>query len=107
MLEPIDNHAKLGSPIAQMIITDHPMSQEAGNTTDRIAYHGRTNVAHMHRLGDVGGRIINHQATGLAHCGDPQPFIMPHFCQLIDEPAILQPQVNETGTSDFRFQAKV
>ena len=60
MLEAVDDHPELRAPIAEMIVADDAMAQETQRPTECVANHGGANVAHVHRLGHIGRRIVDH-----------------------------------------------
>ena len=64
MLIAINNHAELGAPVADVIVANHIMAEEAQCAADGIADHCRTNVAHMHWLGHIGAGIIDDECLG-------------------------------------------
>ena len=54
------HHPELRSPIADVVVGDHFMTQEPPNPRQRVANDGRTDVPDMHRLGHVGSGKIEH-----------------------------------------------
>ena len=59
MFVSIDDHPELRAPIADVVIADGLMSEELERAIDAVADDGRTNMADVHRLGDIRGRIVD------------------------------------------------
>ena len=49
-----EDHAELRAPVAQVVVADHLMAQGREDPGQAVADHGRADVPHVHRLGDVG-----------------------------------------------------
>ena len=63
VLVAVDNHAELCTPVTQMIISNNFVAEKPMNVGQRITDDGRANVTNVHRLGDIGRRIIHYHRT--------------------------------------------
>ena len=79
-----NQHAELGSPIPQVVESQHVVPTERQQPGNAVPNDGGAQVPHMHLLGDVGaGKIHHHPLLRLRH-GHPQPgLIQPllHLCR--------------------------
>ena len=66
-----DQHAKLRSPIADMIVSDYMMAKKPQRARDRVADDSRTNVTDMHGLCDIGRAEIDNDGFRLGYRFDP------------------------------------
>src|SRR5437763_8013679 len=55
-----DHHSNLCSPIADVIIANHVVSEKARDSRERIAERGAPNVPDVHRLGYIWRTKIDH-----------------------------------------------
>ena len=61
---PADNQfAKLRAPIADVVIGDHPMAQQAQQPRQCVAQNRGADVADVHGLGDVGRTEVDHHGA--------------------------------------------
>ena len=60
-----DQHAKLGSPVADVVHTLHRVAKELQDASNGITDDGGTQVAHVHLLRDVGRRVVDHHLLGV------------------------------------------
>ena len=54
MLVAVKDHPELRAPIADVVITNHPVANEAERAVERVADDGRADMADVHRLGHIG-----------------------------------------------------
>ena len=66
MLVTIDNHPKLRAPVAEVVVADRLVAEEFQGAVQAIADDGAADVAHVHRLGDVGGAVVDDVRLRLA-----------------------------------------
>ena len=75
MLVAVKDHAELRAPVADVIVADHVVAGELQHPAQRVADHRRADMADVHRLGDVGGREVDHEGSRPGDRGDAQPRI--------------------------------
>ena len=63
MLVAVKDHAELRAPVADVIVADHFVAGEPQHPPQGVADHGGADMADVHRLGDVGGRIVQHEPS--------------------------------------------
>jgi hypothetical protein len=88
MLVAIDDHSELRAPIAQMVVADYLVPEESQRAVQSIADDGRTNVAHMHGLSHVGGRVVDDNRPGRGDGRDAQPRVRDGFFEPRDKPIV-------------------
>ena len=93
----LEQHAEGGPPVAHVVLADHPMPLPLEHARQRIADHGRTQVADVHLLRHVGGRVVEDHRLGRARHGGAQPLIGHHAAQLAREKRRLELEVDEPG----------
>ena len=64
-LPAVQDHAKLRAPVADVVVSDDLVADEARDACQRVANERAANVADMHRLGDVRRGEINDDALRL------------------------------------------
>ncbi len=74
---------------------------------ERVADDGRANVADVHRLGHVGGRVVDHVRPRLFGRLDAQPIAVQRRADGAGEPLGFDAQVDEAGPGDLRRLAEV
>ena len=55
----LNDQAHLKSPVSQMNVADHLMSQETSHPLNALADHSRTEMAHVQRLCHIGSAVIH------------------------------------------------
>jgi hypothetical protein len=60
----------LRAPIADVVVADDAVPEQAQNALERIADAGRADMADMHRLGDIGRTEINDNGARLRCFGE-------------------------------------
>ena len=75
LLEVSDQHPKLGAPVAHMIQAQHRMAAELQHPRQRVANDCGAQMAHVHLLGNVGAREVDHYRSRVLHRRDPEPVI--------------------------------
>ena len=83
------------------------MAEEAERAAQGVADHRRADMADVHRLGHVGGGIVDDVGPRLRGRRDAQPRIVHRGRQLPHEPVVFQPQVDETRAGHFRRLAQI
>ncbi len=61
-----DQQAHLEAPVAEVGVAHHLVAAEAVQALDRLADDRGAQVAHVHRLGDVGAAVVDHHPAGTA-----------------------------------------
>ena len=60
----LDEHAERRTPVADVVLPDHLVTDELEHAHQRVADDGGTQMADVHLLGHVGGRVVDdHAAT--------------------------------------------
>ncbi len=60
-----EDHAELRAPVAQVVVADDLVAERRVDPRQALADHGRAEVADVHRLGDVGRRVVDHDRLRL------------------------------------------
>jgi hypothetical protein len=107
VLVAIDDHSELGTPVANVVITDDAVAEEAERTGQRVADDGRADVADVHRLGDVGRGIIDDDRAGIFNGRDAEALVVDGLIELVSEPVIAEAEINEAGAGDFGRLAQI
>jgi hypothetical protein len=58
----LNEHAELGAPVAEVVLPDHVRAEETQHAGERVADDGAPQVPDVHLLGDVGCRVVDHDA---------------------------------------------
>ena len=106
LLPPVDDHPELGAPVADVVVAGDVVAEEAEDADEGVADDRAAEVAHVHRLGDVGGREVDDHPPWLGPF-DAEPVVVDRLLQAIAEPVVLQPQVDEAGTGHLGWFAQV
>src|SRR5437588_5397270 len=93
--------AELGAPIAEMIISDDPMAEEAQYARQAIAKNGGTNMADVHRLGDIGRTEVEDDGKGAGCHLEEKIFAPSSGLQCRSQGGGLEPEIKKAGTGDF------
>ena len=104
-----EDHAELRSPVAQVVVADHMMAQGLEDPGQAVADHGRADVPHVHRLGDVGRGKVDHDRSRLRGRRDTGKIATEQIGQAARDPGVVQPDVQEPRAGDLgrarqRFQ---
>jgi hypothetical protein len=54
-----EDHAKLGAPVTQVVVSNYPIADRRMDAGQAVANHGRAQVPHVHWLGDIGRREVD------------------------------------------------
>ena len=84
------NHAELGAPVAEMIVADDLVAEEAQRPGQSIADNSTAQVANVHRLGDVGRTVVNDVSAGREAGVAPQALVGRHLRPLHRQPVLAQ-----------------
>ncbi len=107
VLVPVEDHAKLRAPVADVVVALHVVAGEAEQAIQGRSDHRTAEMAHVHGLGDVGGGEIDDHVPG--HVGErhAQPLVGHQFSERPLEPGRRQREVDEAGAGDLRRLAAV
>src|SRR6185503_3383317 len=83
------------------------MPEQPERARERIAEHGRTDVADVHRFGDVRRTEINHNRTGRGDFLEEKMRAARSRLQRFDHGGCLEPKVDKAGTSNLDLIAKI
>lgn len=65
------DHAELGTPVPDVVVRNHMVPHKTGHAGKGVTNNGGADVAHMHRLGDVGSGKVNDNGFGGLHFSTP------------------------------------
>ncbi len=102
MLVAVDENAELRAPVAQVVIGDDGMPQEAQQAGQSVSQDGAAEMADVQRLGDIGAAVVDDVTAGRADRCDAQPLIRSHRCQGFGQETIAVAQIDEARSGDFR-----
>ncbi|GIW82185.1 MAG: hypothetical protein KatS3mg105_3992 [Gemmatales bacterium] len=88
------------SPVAEVVVGDHLVSQETQQAGESIADNGAPQVADVHWFGNVGRTIINDDRPCRLAARHPKPLVFGHPLNLRSEPLAAKPQIDEARTGD-------
>ncbi len=66
ILVSVDHLAELRPPVADVIVSDHPVAQTRVDIIKRLPDDGRAEMPHVHRLGDVDRGIVDDHRLALS-----------------------------------------
>ena len=101
----VNDHAELRAPIAEMVVADDMVAAKSQQSAQRVADHRGTDMADMHRLGDVGRREVDDILTWRGRAGDPEKRIGERRDQRLRQQVVSQPEVDEAWTGHFHLLA--
>ena len=84
-----------------MVVGDDAMAKQAQRARQAIAEDGRTDVADVHRLGDVGGTEINDDRPGRRGRLKKQMFTARRGFERLREGGIFEMEIQEAGAGNF------
>ena len=96
------DHAELGSPVADVVVRNDLVAYKAGYAGEGVADDGGTDVAHVHRLGDVGRGKVDHDRFGILLLLHAQPFVRQHGKQPRGVKFRLDAEIDEARSGDFQ-----
>ena len=67
----LDQHAERTAPVADVVLADHVVAEELEHPHQRVADHGRAEVAGVHLLGDVRRRVVDDDRRRVAAGATP------------------------------------
>ncbi len=103
VLVAVDDHAKLRPPVTEVIVRNHAVPKKSQDAGQGIADHRRADVAHVHRFGDVGCRVVDHEGLELRgnDCRDTQAIVGDRRSQLSRQVFVLELQIDEARSGDL------
>ena len=96
-----EQFSELRAPVAQMIVGDDAVSEQARNACEGIAENGRANVADMHGLGGVGGTEINDDGAGAAGFVHQRALAARHTLEGEREGGDFEAEIEKAGAGNF------
>ena len=97
VLPPPEDHSKLRTPVAEVVIRNHLVATKGKNPGQRVADHGGADVPHMHRLGDIGRTEIDDDLGRLGHRHDPQAVVLKGPFHPPNKRRVGYPQIDKPG----------
>src|SRR4029077_3696468 len=94
------HHAKLRSPIADVIVANNIVPEEFRDAREGIAKEGAANVTDMHRLGHVRRPEIDHDFSCRGNLFNPKPFVAKQLRYLFLNRFALEGEVDEARAGD-------
>jgi hypothetical protein len=104
-LPPGEQHPELGAPIAQVIVGDDLVAQQAERARQTIAQNGRADMADVHGLGHVGRTEIDDHSPRLRAGCKEEVFSARRGLQGWASAVGLSRKFKEAGAGDFYFLA--
>jgi hypothetical protein len=68
----LDQHPERPTPVADVVLADHPVAEELHHPHQRVADHRRTQVPDVHLLGDVRRRVVDDDRLRVAWPAAPR-----------------------------------
>jgi hypothetical protein len=104
ILPAVNHHPELRAPVANVIITDHFVSEKLRDARKSIAEHCATDVTDVHRFGDIGRPKIDDDTLCRFCLSNTESVVPQHFHCLFSDRAGQQCEVDEAGARhDRRF----
>ena len=97
LLQLRNDQTDLQTPVAQMDVTDGVVAQELVQPLQCLADDGRTQMANVQGLGNVGAAVVHHDGLALADFLNAEVGFGAHLFQIIAQEGIGQLQVDEAG----------
>ncbi len=98
----INQHPELRAPVAEVIVGDHRVAEEAQQPRDGVADDRAAQMADVQRLGDVRAAVVDDESLRLRRKRHAEAIVGGHVANLGRNPLIFQTQVDESGASDLR-----
>ena len=102
MFPTVDHLTELSTPIADMVIRDHFVSEEPGDFCQSVPENRRPNVTDMHRLRNIRGTEVDDDGFRLSSPFDAKALIQSKIVKTMIDKFLRKPEIDESGTGDFR-----
>src|SRR4051812_17288752 len=96
----LDQHSKLGSPIADVVLANHLMSLKLQYPADRVADDRAAEMANVHFLGNIGPRVINDDALRLRYFRNAAARVLGPRLHLPGNPFGIEPDIDKPRPRD-------
>jgi hypothetical protein len=103
----LHQHAELGAPVPHVVMGDHLVSDPGQHPAQAVTDHGGPQVADVHLLGHVGGRIVDHHDLRLGDPHHPDVRVGKLLGDGVGEHRGLQPEVDESWAGDLGRLGKI
>ncbi len=100
-------HAKLSTPVADVIVADDTMTDESRDPGERVAENRRPNVTDVHGLGDVRRAEIDDDLPDTPGLGNAETIVTEKLCKALGKPLGFEAKIDEAGASDFGRRAEI
>ena len=107
MFPTVEDLAELRAPVAEMVVGHDFVSEKACDAGQRVAEDGATDMADMHRLGDVGRAEIDDDALRVSGFRCTATGVAGEVAQSVRDPLRLETEVEEAGAGNLRLFANV
>src|SRR5580700_4006717 len=101
MLPTVDHLSELSSPVADMIICNHVVSDESGNLRQCIPQNRRADVPDVHRFRNIRRAEVDDDGFRLCRPLHAKALIQSKFQEAMSEKFRRKPEINESWTGDF------
>src|ERR1700675_4860153 len=101
MLPTIDHFSELSPPIADMIVSDHVVPEEPGDLRQGVPEYRRSDMAHMHRLRDIGRTEVDHHRFWLGRPLDAKARIQGKLVKTKGEKFRRKLEIDKSWASNF------
>ena len=99
MLPAVDDLAKLGSPVTDMIVGDNLMTEMTGNSSEGVTKNRAPDMANVHRLGNIRGAKIDDDGLPLLNGFHAEMPITPDSIDGIGKGCIQDLKIDESSSS--------
>ncbi len=103
----LDQDAELRTPVTQMIVRDHAVSEGAVDPVQRVSDDGRTDVSDVHLLRRVGAGVVDDDGLLRAGVRDTEAGGRGKFAELLREPDGIDGEIDEPRAGHFDFRERV
>src|ERR1700686_645299 len=107
MLPTIDHLPELSSPIADVIVGDHVVSEESGDPRQSVPENRRSDMPDMHGLRNIRRAEVDDDGFRLSRPFHTQVLIQSNFVDTMSDKFRRKSEINETGPGDFRRRPDV
>src|SRR5262245_31537587 len=107
MLVAINDHSELRAPITEMIVADNRVAKKLQRAIEAFANDGGSNVADVHRLGNVRGTEINYIRARLFCQRYANSLIGDGRRGVLGNEVVAQLQVDKPRPGNFRRMAQI
>ncbi len=98
----LDQHPERRPPVADVVLREHVVADEAQEARDRVADDRAPQVADVHLLGDVRRAVVDDDAVRVGGGGNAEARVLEESRDALLEPLAAQSEVDEARARDAR-----